>query len=231
MNALLRALSWLGALLEKSWRLGAVLDFPVHVSFNLLFLLLYVAIAGDVTLMLTLVVGLASILAHELGHAVVARRLGVDCPRIELNFFGGFAHMVIPRTPGVELRIAVAGPAVSLVLGIASLGIASLASLPSLMVVGWINLAIAVFNLVPGLPMDGGRILRAVIARWYGHRAATDVAVSVSYVVAVAFFFVGLRMGWFRLLLFAPLLGLMATFERWQARRAPQGTDLTKRAA
>src|SRR5262249_56979458 len=108
----------------------------------------------------------ASVLLHELGHAVVARRLGVHVSGIELSFFGGAAKMVqLPRTANHELAIAAAGPAVSLILGGAGIGLGALLHLPVVAMIGWINLVIAGFNLIPALPMDGGRILRALLTR------------------------------------------------------------------
>src|SRR3954468_104982 len=112
----------------KSWRLGRVFGFPVEInlSFVLLLALVFVAYGG---LPGVIIVGLAfgSVLLHELGHALVARRLGVHVAGIELSFFGGAAKMVeMPRTPNHELAIAAAGPAVSLALGVAGLALGAL---------------------------------------------------------------------------------------------------------
>jgi len=115
----------------------------------------------------------ASILAHELGHALVARREGVLTQRIVLFAFGGVAELKNePPSAGAEFRIAVAGPAVSLVLllmfwGVAAtlggaLGAAVAAYLARL------NGVVLVFNLVPAFPLDGGRILRAALWRYRG---------------------------------------------------------------
>ena len=100
-----------------SWRLGRIFGFPVEInlSFLLLLAVVYFAFGG---LAGVLVVGLAfaSVLLHELGHALVARRLGVHVSGIELSFFGGAAKMVnIPRRADHEIAIAAAGPAVSLI--------------------------------------------------------------------------------------------------------------------
>jgi len=110
----------------------------------------------------------ASILAHELGHAFVAQREGMQIEGITLWLFGGVARFrgEFPSA-GAELRIAVAGPAVSLVLGLGSVGIAW-AGLPDVIDgvaswLGYINLMLLAFNLLPALPLDGGRILRAIL--------------------------------------------------------------------
>ncbi len=109
-----------------------------------------------------------SILAHELGHAFVAQREGMHIEGITLWLFGGVARFrgEFPSA-GAELRIAVAGPAVSALIGGASVGLAR-AGLPAAVdgIVAWlgyINLLLLVFNLLPALPLDGGRILRAIL--------------------------------------------------------------------
>jgi Zn-dependent protease len=207
----------------KTWRLGRVFGFPVEInlSFLLLLAVVFVAYGG---LAGVLVVGLAfgSVLLHELGHALVARRLGVHVSGIELSFFGGAAKMVqMPRKADHEIAIAAAGPAVSLMLGGAGLGLGLLLHAtpfgPFFGMIGWINLVLAGFNLIPALPMDGGRILRALLARKMDYVRATDVAVSVSRVFAVGFGILGL-MGAFQLLVLAPLLWMMGTRERMLAR-------------
>lgn len=211
-----------------SWRLGRVLGFPVEI--NLSFILLLVAVLlgyGGFSSFSAglLVIGLlfGSVLLHELGHAVVARRYGVHVSGIELSFFGGAAKMVqMPRSADHEIAIAAAGPAVSLILAGAGYGLGSLAPLSGLgvllLVIGKINLWLAAFNLIPALPMDGGRILRAVLTRRMDFVRATDVAVDVARVVAIGFGVVGLALGWIQLLVLAPLLWIMGTRERMLAR-------------
>jgi Zn-dependent protease len=207
-----------------SWRLGRMFGFPVEINLSFLLLLafafiMYGGLAG------VLVIGLlfGSVLLHELSHALVARRLGVHVSGIELSFFGGAAKMVdMPRSANHEIAIAAAGPALSLMLaGVGfGLGIATGSSL--LAVIGWINLILAGFNLIPALPMDGGRILRALLTRKLDFVRATDVAVTVSRVAAVAFGVIGLYAlangGWSMLIVLAPLLWIMGTRERMLAR-------------
>jgi Zn-dependent protease/predicted transcriptional regulator len=119
----------------------------------------------------------ASILFHELCHSIVARKYGVPIRRITLFLFGGVAEMESePPEPKVELLMAAAGPAASLLLGAALFGLFSIArslSWPkeALAVLGYlwsINLILAGFNLVPAFPLDGGRIFRAVLWKWKG---------------------------------------------------------------
>lgn len=204
----------------KSWRLGTILGFPVelNLSFVLLLALVLVAFGGVAGVALVLLV-FASVLVHELGHALVARKLGVRVSGIELSFFGGAAKMVeLPKTANHEVAIAAAGPAVSLVIGAIGLGLGSLLHSSLFAWIGYTNFIIAAFNLIPALPMDGGRILRALLSRRMDFVSATDVSVKVARVVAIAFGVIGLAGGPFQLVLLAPFLWIMGTQERMVAR-------------
>lgn len=206
-------------MLLKSWRLGTFFGFPVDVnlSFGLLLGLVFVAFGGLAGVALVCL-AFASIVVHELGHALVARRLGVRVSGIELSFFGGAAKMVeLPRTANDELAIAAAGPAVSLAIGGAGILLAGLTHLGLFAWLGWTNLILAAFNLIPALPMDGGRILRALLTRKMDFVRATDIAVRVSRVTAIAFGVLGLLGAW-ELLFLAPYLWILASRERLLAR-------------
>jgi Zn-dependent protease/CBS domain-containing protein len=136
-----------------------------------------------------------SLLAHEIAHALVARRNGVEVEGITLWMLGGVARLQgEPATPAADLRIAGAGPAVSLALaaGFALVG-ALLRTVGSeglpLGVCTWlatINLVLAVFNLIPAAPLDGGRLLRAALWRLRGDRVSAAVTASRA----------GRRFGW-----------------------------------
>jgi Zn-dependent protease len=112
-----------------------------------------------------------SVVVHELSHSLVALRAGLPVPSITLFLFGGAAEMVRePDDPKLELRIAAAGPLASFALaaGFGALGAALGSGAPEVVTavlryLAWINVALGVFNLLPGLPLDGGRILRAVV--------------------------------------------------------------------
>jgi len=203
----------------KSWRLGTLFGFPVEInlSFLLLLAVVYFAFGGAIGVFVV-ALAFASVLVHELGHAVVARRLGVHVSGIELSFFGGAAKMTqMPRSANHELAIAAAGPAVSLMIAGAGLGLGGLLHAPLFASIGYINLVIAGFNLIPALPMDGGRILRALLTRKMDFVRATDVAVTVARVAAIGFVLWGLS-GAYQLLFLAPLLWLMGTREKQLAR-------------
>jgi Zn-dependent protease/CBS domain-containing protein len=126
-----------------------------------------------------------SVLAHELSHAVVAGRLGLRVKEITLFVFGGAASLEgEPKRPRDEALIAVAGPLTSLAVGAALLGIDVFLSQPQLLAavgtLAFLNLTLGLFNLIPGFPMDGGRILHAVLWKLRGDRnAATRNAAGV----------------------------------------------------
>ncbi len=133
------------------------------------------------------VVLLASLLAHELTHAIVARREGVKVLGVKLWLFGGIARLGgEAKTPGTDFRIAVSGPAMSLALAAVFAGVAAalraVGTADVVVAVAWwlagINLMIGLFNLLPGAPLDGGRILRAFLWRRHGDtvRAAVGAA-------------------------------------------------------
>jgi Zn-dependent protease/predicted transcriptional regulator len=116
----------------------------------------------------------ASVLVHELGHSRVALRHGIPIRGITLFVFGGVAQIGRePGSPGAEFRIAIAGPLTSLALaaifgGVGTVGGSmALVSVPALWLAR-INLAVALFNLLPGFPLDGGRVLRAAVWAWTG---------------------------------------------------------------
>lgn len=129
----------------------------------------------------------ACVLLHELGHSLVARRFGIPVARVTLFIFGGVAHIQHdPRHPSVELAVALAGPLVSaLIAGGCFAAARALAPHPAapfvamamLRYLAMINLGLIVFNLLPGFPLDGGRILRAALWAWTGDlRRATRMA-------------------------------------------------------
>jgi Zn-dependent protease len=140
-----------------------------------------------------------SVLLHELGHCFVARGLGLQVRRITIGVLGGATEVEEAQTPAREYAVAIAGPMVSLLLAGTGLGLRPLFDSDSLsgrMVdnVALTNGVIAVFNLLPGLPLDGGRVLRALVWRLSGdpHRATVAAAWAgrVVAVVVIPFLFV-----------------------------------------
>src|SRR5215813_13671878 len=125
----------------KSWRVGTMFGFPVEInlSFLLLLALVFLAFGGLIGVFIVLL-AFGSVLLHELGHALVARRLGVHVSGIELSFFGGAAKMMqMPRSSDHEIAISAAGPAVSLMLAGAGFGLGALFHAPLLLTIGSIN--------------------------------------------------------------------------------------------
>ena len=201
--------------MTRSYRIGTLFGFPIEINLSFLLILAFVLFTNGIafgTLLATILFG--SVLLHELGHAIVARHLGVAIAGIELHFFGGAAKMTsLPRTANDEVAIAAAGPAVSFALGGLGLLAASATGLWALSLFGWINLVLGGFNLLPALPMDGGRILRALLTRRHSYVRATDIAIKVARGFAIAFGLLGLYAGSLYLPLMAVLLWFMGTRE------------------
>jgi len=166
-----------------------------------------------------------SIFLHEMGHALVAQRRGVRIRSITLFIFGGVAHMEgDPPDGGTELRIAAVGPLVSLALAglFYLLSTAALLGPASRSVAGYlalINLALALFNLVPAFPLDGGRILRGLLWGRVGRLGATRIAASAGGMFAL--FLIG--WGVFRFLIGDGLAGIWSVLIGWFLREAAAG--------
>ncbi len=182
-----------------------------------------------------------SILLHELGHAVVALRNGVGISQITLWMFGGIAGLQRdPDSAGVEFRIAAAGPAVTFAIAAACLGIGSAidgaafwdgATLDEgagisgpvavLAWVGNINAAILVFNLLPAFPLDGGRIVRAIVWKLTGNRErATGFAARLGQIFALLF----VALGVFLMLTGAFFFGVWLALIGWMLGQSARAT-------
>jgi Zn-dependent protease len=153
-----------------SIRLGTYAGIPVRAHWSMAIVAVWFGVLLTVDLglfggVVATVAFFASILAHEFGHAMVARHYGVSTESIDLWALGGVARLdresPSPRADGL---IAVAGPAVSLLIGLAAFGAGVAFQSTVLLWVGFVNGILAVFNMLPGAPLDGGRVLRAV--RW-----------------------------------------------------------------
>jgi Zn-dependent protease len=137
------------------------------------------------------------VLLHEYGHALTARRFGIETEDITLYPIGGVARLRrLPRAPGAELLIALAGPAVNfgIVAALSVLGAVGLDQLVADSMLGrfldqllMINLVLGLFNLIPAFPMDGGRVLRALLSGWLGRVQATTIAATLGRTLAVLF--------------------------------------------
>jgi len=191
------------------------IDIRIHFSWFLVFGIILLSLSDSVfpsmfpywsdqkTLLVSAITALlffASVVAHELAHSVVARIFKMKVSSITLFLLGGVANLAVePPTAKAEFLMAGAGPLTSLVIGGIGLGIASLggnllSSVPALEPVaaaagylGYINIAVALFNLVPGFPLDGGRVLRSALWAWRKDRGqATRIAARGGQLVAGA---------------------------------------------
>jgi len=145
------------------------------------------------------------VLLHEFGHIFTARAFGIKTPDVILLPIGGVSRLErIPEKPSEEFLVAIAGPAVNVVIamllvffGGANLSVDHLAALGSADVsmidrLAAVNLFLALFNLIPAFPMDGGRVLRALLASRLGYVRATEIAAMIGQWVAFALGFLGL---------------------------------------
>jgi Zn-dependent protease len=221
--------------MKTSFKLFSVWGIPIRIHISLLALMAIVGVAAwslgihdslPVRLekvffnIALLAIVFSSIALHELAHSLVAIRKGCSVREITLMFVGGAAQMEeIPRNPSDEIQIALAGPLFSLGLAaVAWFGGAHLQGLPLLpalygdgffnilQLTGQINLALALFNLLPAYPMDGGRIFRAVVSRKIGFIPATFVASRLGRVLAIVMGIYGFRSGYFGLIIIAVFL-------------------------
>ncbi|HEY7232690.1 MAG TPA: site-2 protease family protein [Gemmatimonadaceae bacterium] len=201
-----------------SWRIGRLVGIDLYVHATFLLLLAWIAYqtyaqgAAAVGAAMVYVVTLfAIVVMHELGHALTARRYGVVTRDIILLPIGGVARLErMPRDPRQELLVALAGPAVNIVLALVLYAIVRLSGpLPTgdlydidivmsarvfLYQLVFVNLVLAGFNLLPAFPMDGGRVLRALLAmRMDSYARATEVAARVGRVFALVLGIAGLR--------------------------------------
>jgi len=202
--------------MESSIRIGRVLGIPVglHWSWFFVFFLVTWSLAGMYFVLetpqlpptenwilgiVTSILFFASVLAHEFGHAIVALRNNIPVRSISLFVFGGVAQIgQEPNTPGAEFRVAIAGPGTSLALaGLFGLISQVAPDVPQIAAPSeWlarINFALAAFNMIPGFPLDGGRVLRAIL--WWSMRSylrANRIAAYGGQLVAFGFIFYGI---------------------------------------
>ena len=193
----------------SGWKVGrlAGIDISIHPSWLVIAFLITYSLAGSqfprqfrgwtegqywIVAGATAALFFGSVLAHELSHAILARRFGLKVEGITLFIFGGVTSIdTDSRTPREEALIAAAGPATSLLIGAVLVGVDAFVDQPQLgALIGWlgfVNIALGIFNLIPGFPMDGGRVLRALIWKLRGDRlTATRNAAVVGRLLAYA---------------------------------------------
>ncbi|WP_117237318.1 site-2 protease family protein [Thermus sediminis] len=236
-------------MLQRGFPLLRILGIPVHLDFTFLLILpllafligrnlpLYLGLFGlprDPSLLegqTPYLLGLAaalglflSVLLHELGHALTARHFGIKTQRITLWLLGGVAQMErIPKEPKKEFLIAIAGPLVSFALAILFWLLRQEAGALGFLThyLALVNFILGVFNLLPALPLDGGRVYRALLATRQPYVKATQKALTLSQVVAFV-------LGLFGLLVLNPFLILIAFFVYMASRADAEATFLAQ---
>ncbi len=201
----------------RSWKLGQAFGIGIYVHWTFLLLPLYVFFTtsggGQLFLALFSVFLLCAIfgcvILHELGHALMARYYGIATRDITIYPIGGVARLErMSERPWEEFWIAVAGPAVNVVIALFLAGLLLLSGnadfsglllapseaisanliVAATQLLFLSNLILVAFNLLPAFPMDGGRVLRALLAAWLGRLRATEIAVGLSVIIAIGFF-------------------------------------------
>jgi stage IV sporulation protein FB len=217
-----------------SWSipLGTVAGTEIRLHLTFLLFLAWIGVAGGMAGVVFMSLLFLCVLLHEFGHVLAARRYGVRTPDITLLPIGGVARLErIPEKPAEELVVALAGPAVNV--AIAALLFVLLGGAPPIEVAAapqdsahgilerlfWTNVTLVVFNLVPAFPMDGARVLRALLALRMGHRRATEWAALIGQGLAAGFGLLGLLGG-------QPLLVFVALFVWLGAAAESQAVQL-----
>jgi Zn-dependent protease len=148
----------------------------------------------------------ATVFLHELGHALAAKRYGIKTTDITLLPIGGLARLErIPEKPTEELVVAIAGPLVNIVLALLTLlfiTVPSWGAITEQLTIGVglhnfflyffiVNIWLSLFNLIPAFPMDGGRVLRAILSMGMQRHSATEIAARIGQLLAIGFVFLG----------------------------------------
>ena len=228
-----------------SFRIGRAFGIDVKVHWTFLLLLAFFGFTayqnsdslGSALVTVAIIVALfVCVLLHEYGHSLVAQRLGIEIADITILPIGGLARLKsLPEKPWDEVKIAVAGPLVNVVLAPIFFGMAillggRLTAPPDILggvqsaaqvfvYLGLINVALVVFNLIPAFPMDGGRVLRGLLATRLGPVRATDISSAVGQFFAAAFFLIGLLSGNILLALIAVFIFFGASGEAQMVRQ------------
>lgn len=191
--------------MRMSWLIGRVAGIDLYLHPTFLILLAYSgATQGGLPAVVLISAAFGCVALHELGHALMARRFGIRTEDITLYPIGGVARLErLPKAPGAELLIALAGPAVNFAIAAAlwpliePVGRSGAGASDFVASLAAINLGLGLFNLVPAFPMDGGRVLRALLSGWLGRGRATAVAAGLGRGLALAFAAYSLARGHF----------------------------------
>lgn len=185
--------------MQSSWKLGRLAGIDVYLHSTFMLLLAYAGLMlGGLPAILLVAAAFGCVLLHEFGHALMARKFGIETEDITLYPIGGVARLRrMPKSPGAEMAIALAGPAVnvaiaavlSLALGLGLFDGPGIDAIVGAFAVNLlsINIVLVLFNMIPAFPMDGGRVLRAALTGWLGRVRATMIAASIGRGLATLF--------------------------------------------
>jgi Zn-dependent protease len=218
--------------MKANLNLGSVSNIKINLHWTFFFLIAWIVFSelnrggtiNSILFNLALVLAVfVCVVLHELGHALTAKRFGIETKKITLLPIGGIASLQsIPESPKQELLVALAGPLVNVIIAVILFFIIPVDELMHLnftetfeilMSFTWqnfifflfiVNLGLVVFNMIPAFPLDGGRVLRALLAMKMERVKATQIASNIGQVIAVFFLLIGL--------LFNPILIFIALF-------------------
>src|SRR5215218_1581149 len=232
-------------LMGGSFKIGRFSGIDVKVHWTFFLLLAFFAfigyqssgsLAGALTPIAVIVALFICVVLHEFGHSLVAQRLGIEIHSITLLPIGGVSNLEsLPEKPSDEVKITLAGPLVNVVLAPIFFGLGLLLGaepgMPTdlftgigsvgqfFFYLGYLNVVLAVFNLIPAFPLDGGRVLRGALQTRLGAVRATEIASRVGQLFALAFFLIGLFGGNFLLALIGVFIFFGANGEAQMVRQ------------
>ncbi|RYD80599.1 MAG: hypothetical protein EOP53_07825 [Sphingobacteriales bacterium] len=219
--------------MRGSFLLGRILGINVYIHFSFFFIFIWRAYTAyteegrdiyGVLFECAIVAGVfACVLMHEYGHALAARKYGIPTKQITLLPIGGVAQLQrMPQKPKQELWVAIAGPLVNVAIALILLPIVLLQFPPNhflteayidILIDSFtgrmliVNIVLLLFNLLPAFPMDGGRVLRALLGFWLTFKKATTIAARVGQLMAIGFIIAGFYFNFFLI-----LIGLFVIF-------------------
>lgn len=233
--------------MRGNWKLGTIAGIGVYIHWTFWLLMLFYTLSaaaaggwreGLFTGLLVAAV-FACVLAHEFGHALAAASFGIPTHDITLLPIGGLARLArIPQKPSQELVIALAGPLVNVLIAGMLILVLPLLELPWLNETRWAivsgglieniiaaNVVLVLFNLLPAFPMDGGRVLRSLIAMRTSHLRATEIAARVGRWMSLLFVIAAIAYGNLSLMLVGIFVFLSGSGELLEARRRAMATS------
>lgn len=230
---------------KGKWRVGQLMDIPVFIHWSIVlipFLILYIILVRQssweeiLALCLIIFMLMFSVLAHELGHAFIAKRYNIIPTDLIFSPIGGLTRIPAHLLKGwTEIKIALAGPLVNFFIAFplfvflyfSDLSVSNFDpdqplhiynQIGLLYIFLFINGALFLFNLVPAFPMDGGRVVRAILGFFIADKKATQFAIYISFLVSTAIFLLAYYWSWYLLLIFAVVIYCYALIEFYKLK-------------